>query len=298
MKSSRQYYAFCADDNYALPLAVTLMSLEAKLPVEKEAIFYILSNSLTLKNRELIQSSLKNDNIIIRWVHVESSPINKLPILEHFGRTAYLRLLLGENLDTNVEKVVYLDADMLIHKDPTNLWETELTFKPLAAVQGSNCKHYNELSIGPSPYFNSGVMVIDMNYWRSEKIGSRCIRWMQDNASSLHLADQDGLNKFYNGNWQKLDPRWNVFTQFYKSSKWKESPYSLPEIVQIASDAWITHYNGVTKPWTTPDYDLPSQKEFLSYVERSPWRGIQPRRPSSRHKSFLKLANKFGLLTR
>ena len=130
-------------------------------------------------------------------------------------------LLLGELLPDDVERVLFLDADLLVLDDPTGLLEVDLGGRALAAaVDGAialcsgprGVRAWREQGIPAfAPYFNAGVMAISLRDWRERAVGARALRYLSTRGTSgggfLH---QEALNAIAWDDWHELDPRWNV----------------------------------------------------------------------------------------
>ena len=101
----------------------------------------------------------------------------------------------------------------------------------------------------PSDYFNSGVMVIDLEAWRSEDIARRCIDLVRRKGPFV-WADQDALNMVCGKDWAPLDARWNSFAAKASAASPLGKPYALLSLQHIwRTDPWIVHFSGPAKPW-------------------------------------------------
>ena len=160
-------------------------------------------------------------------------------------------LLLGELLPGDVERVLFLDADVLVLDDPTGLLEADLGGRALAAaVDGAiarcsaprGVRAWREQGIPAfAPYFNAGVMAVSLREWRGREVGARALRYLATRGTSgggfLH---QEALNAIAWDDWYELDPRWNVLASHAGRPYWQASA---PE------HAGIVHFAGRMKPW-------------------------------------------------
>lgn len=182
--------------------------------------FHILhDDTLSRRNRNrLIQTATQNGNRIVfhksdssRWKEAQ----------ERMGRYtvgAMFRILLPEIL-SDVSRIIYLDADVLVYRDIKELWDMDLREYCLAAVPDHPTvngmgKPYPVANgnVLPSNYFNSGVLY--MNLERIRKQGSmyeKVMTYLLANPKAS-LPDQDALNVIYGDETYLLDGTWNTFT--------------------------------------------------------------------------------------
>jgi lipopolysaccharide biosynthesis glycosyltransferase len=122
-------------------------------------------------------------------------------------------------LGSAVERAIYLDADVLVRAPLAPLFDIELHDRPFAAVpdvehptHGSRGAVYT-MAAGtePSrPYFNTGVLVIDVRRWEGAKVRERVDGVINGNRLPLEYVDQDALNAVLDDQWVELDGVWNV----------------------------------------------------------------------------------------
>ena len=124
----------------------------------------------------------------------------------------------------HVSKVIYLDADLLIRRDISEIWEQDMHGKIVLAVQDSYIQRLPALCLPPReqaelerPYFNSGVMVIDLEAWRAAGIEQGCLEAARRLRHRTRWLDQDVLNTCLAGRWGRCRRsgtssfRWNCF---------------------------------------------------------------------------------------
>lgn len=187
-----------------------------------------------------------------------------LPFDSHGSPAVYYRLHIAEALP-EYSSAVYVDADTLFLRDPAELLTLDLGPYPLAAVQDVCVPTLGTPGCLPGlplaeaeralPYFNSGLLVIDLDRWRRREIGPAALRFATTSAQHVRFWDQDALNHVVRGQWHRLDRRWNVFPL---EDIWQaeEFPYYGEEHVprsrlgRLASEAYLIHFVTRHKPWT------------------------------------------------
>jgi lipopolysaccharide biosynthesis glycosyltransferase len=182
--------------------------------------------------------------------------------------TAYALLYLGELLPPSVTRCIYLDCDLAFERDITELWRTDLGGLTMGAVDNSSWQdsglHQRRLGLREPRYFNSGVLLIDLERWRTRSVGQRAMRAAAELGDRLILHDQDALNHALQDDWLALAPHWNVWT-------------IRPGL--RADERVVFHYMGGPKPWDA-DYDRPFQEKFFGYLDRTPLSGWRPWNPA------------------
>ncbi|MET1041701.1 MAG: glycosyltransferase [Acidimicrobiales bacterium] len=169
---------------------------------------------------------------------------------------AYLRLDLihacGE-----AGRAIYLDCDLVGLGDLQPLLDAE-TGPILAAVQDPGQPHLGEGEAIPGfehlgiprgrEYFNTGVMVIDVQAWRDEEIAERCRTFLVESPQHARFWDQDALNVVLEDRWLRLPSELNAFP-VSAFPEWFDEP-ARAALHKTEEAALILHFNGPIKPWT------------------------------------------------
>jgi len=283
-----------ADDRFALPLGVMVHSLLANARPEAEMILYVLSDGISPRHRQRIESVVartKKDRIVdFRWMDVQPDrpPSNRdapppLRTTDFISDAAYLRLLIPNLLPETQDRAIYLDADLLVERDLTPLWKAPFDEAHVLAVRDYKIQtvshqkglaHYHDFGLSPdTPYFNSGVLVINLNAWRTEHVRADAMRYVARYRQVMNACDQEALNAVLAGRWKELDPRWNRQSAISDLDRWPES--SFKRDIESQRDAllhapYIDHFTGNDKPWNILT-DHPSKDRFLDYLASSGW---------------------------
>ena len=114
-------------------------------------------------------------------------------------------------------------------------------------------RKYIELGLDPEmPYFNSGVMVLNLDAWREQNISNQAFEYIRTYHAYMNFHDQEALNVVLRGRWGELDPRWNVSSAIYNIDMWPDSEFKQfikPQLTDLLNDSHITHFTGRSKPW-------------------------------------------------
>jgi lipopolysaccharide biosynthesis glycosyltransferase len=241
-----------ADDQFAMPLTVTLTSALRHLDPARRVVVIVLDGGMSETNLAHATACLGRARpaAVIEVVRVEQTRFFHLPTTEAISAATYLRLLVAEVVPDQYERVLYLDSDLVITRDVSELWNIELGGKALWAVPSSDVdRHYayfrdtfTFLDLPEDPfYFNAGVLLINMPRFREQKVAQRCLEFLAAHSERCPEKDQDGLNAVVIGDWGALPDHWNMqlYGRWIFSETLKRNP-NTPGII---------HYLGPDKPW-------------------------------------------------
>ena len=114
------------DSNYIYPLCVMFNSL-AKTNSGRDFDIYVAYSSLTDEDFEKMEKALVGVNAVIHKVPVDNEIFAGAPVLDRLSKETYYRLLIGDILPADVHKVLYLDPDIVINRDLSELYATDMT---------------------------------------------------------------------------------------------------------------------------------------------------------------------------
>lgn len=246
---------FASDDNYAQHIAVVIASIMAK--TKEEVCFYVINDNISKNKIEKLRDTAVAFKAEIEFISVPKAKFSNVYLSGHVSKAAYFRLALADILPNDIEKVIYLDVDLLVYDDIKKLWKIDLENLPLAAVpdygimaSGRLCKQKADvigLPIGEK-YFNSGVLIVNLKEWRKENYTKQILEIINNNQFPHH--DQDALNKLFMHKWQALDLRWNIIPPVFNLFP-KVLLNSRFRIIAIKArkNPGIIHYAGRYKPW-------------------------------------------------
>jgi lipopolysaccharide biosynthesis glycosyltransferase len=291
------HVAAACDESYAMPLAAMIASLAANLSVSRSACVHVLQRRLSTSLRTKIEESVCRDSVRIDWIDINDnclrSLVNTLRSFDTVSLESYYRLLLPDVLPQELDKVIYLDSDLVVHQDISKLWDLEIANTSLLAVpelfpaservsSSAGIRLYRELEL-PSElkFFNSGVMLINLKKWRHEHVSAQALIYLDAAAQYLRWHDQEALNAVLAGDWTELDSRWNVTMHAVRSSA------ETRRYADLIQNPYIVHFNSARKPWQ-PDFSLGFQDLFYHYLDSTAWKGWRPDAASPLTKRIVK----------
>ena len=270
--------ASAIDDKYLLPLIVTLESLKRHLDPGYELELYLIHAGMTQASVDLVSSIVTTHSILPSDQQLASTPYDP-----HFPREAAFPLLLAELLPESLERVLFLDADLLVMDDLTEVWESPLDGCVVAAVSDSavprcssprGVKGWQGFGIAAeAAYFNGGVLLMDLARWRKREITPKVHRYLKVTVEPIDFLHQEAMNAVLWNEWKPLDARWNLLASH------AGRPHQ-----SAASDAWrhpgVVHFAGRMKPWRGPvggPFNAPYQETLRSLSH-----GIATQQPTIR----------------
>ncbi len=255
-----------ATANYLWGAAVTVRSALEACSTTLNA--YVISVDLSPEDKQKLFDSWQTANLgVIKFIDFDLGQVDKLrSTLLVKSKSPYARFFIPEYL-ADVSRCIYLDTDLIVCSDLNGLQSLNLQGKSSACViDGGIDTPQQQLRlrdklklVNPQKYFNSGVIVMDLDAWRERHIQSKALTIAQDNYDLLDQMDQDALNIVLADDWLILDPKWNT-------SKGKADTNF--------SDG-IIHFLGKVKPWHA-DYAANFQDRWFALLDRTVFSGQRP----------------------
>lgn len=247
------------DDHYLIPTAVLLTSL-CENNKEEQLTIHIVANRLKeetqMELKTIVQEQYKQD--IYFYFSDFNKIINRFRLGNpegHLSLAAFFRLFVSSILPKSIHKVIYLDGDIIIRKNISSLWNIDIEGYALAAVEDegsvSHIKRglFSKLGLSPySLYFNSGVLLINLEYWRQFNVEDRCLIFFEKHNFQLHHNDQDILNGVLYDEKKMISLSYNLSDNFYRKKR-ESRPDIWAEADSLLLNPHILHFTRANKPW-------------------------------------------------
>lgn len=259
------HVVLASDDNYARPLAVTIMSVLCNSEKNDILHFHVLDGGIRPENRRRISRMVASGQADVEFLPVSAERLSgmRLNITKehHVTQATYYRLLLPSLI--NAARCIYMDCDIICRSSLKTLWETELGQCLVAAVKDiDEDQHSTRLSL--ARYFNSGLILMDLDDMRKEDIQQQFFIFIKNEYERILMHDQDVLNCVLRDRIHELDMTWNC--QISKTHKCKETGF-----YALSKTANILHFIGHRKPWMWK-CKAPERKKFWMYLQKTPWK--------------------------
>jgi len=241
--------AMAFDDAFWAPTYATMRSICLTTHTPQNVRFHLLHRTLTPQHRDAIESIGRDYGAQLVFIDIDVLRILEERIaafpritLRRLNPIVYARLFLGDLLDASVERVLYLDSDLFVRSALDPLYEMDMVGHAIAAalqpdrmhvIAGKDLRARTAFSMA-EPYFNAGVMLIDMAQYRAMDFAGELASRLTAAELAKFYYDQDMINFCFKGRIFKLDYRWNL-----------QNPEPAHEIL----DPHILHYSANPKPW-------------------------------------------------
>ena len=257
---------FASNDKYVPYLDVAISSIIANASKENNYEIIILKTDISEENQNKLLIHNK-ENITIKFYDVKEilEPIKKtLPDMFYYTLAAYYRLFI-ETAFPQYDKAIYLDCDLVVLTDISELYNKDIGDNLVAAVHEQNTYRdpnftgyvENILGIPPHTYFNSGVMLMNLKQFRKSKVQKMFLHMLTTYNFDCLAPDQEYLNVICHNRVKYLPTGWNK--------------HSFPEPPE--GELKICHYALANKPWHYEDtingeffWQYAKQSEFYNHI--------------------------------
>lgn len=253
---------FSIDENYLPFLAVSLKSIIDNASKNYKYEIKVLNSGIKESEKAKL-NKFNNDNFDIEFVDITNyiSKISKnLHTRDYYSKTTYYRLFIP-NLYPNYDKALYLDSDIIVRGDISELYNYNLGDNLLGAITDEfvynspelNAYLLNRLGLPhPKYYFNAGILVMNLKGLREFDFEDKFIKLIKSVTFTV-AQDQDYLNVICKGRVHYIDIVWD------------KMPFQNDKINE--DDLKLIHYNLSLKPWH--EYNVPYEKYFWHYSKQT-----------------------------
>ncbi|MBK7820160.1 MAG: glycosyltransferase [Tessaracoccus sp.] len=255
-----------SNETYVLPTAVAIYSVIESRKPDTEYVIYIIGSDISDSSSSLLEG-LSRPNASVRVLRRSAEMIQGLhqdsaDSIAAATSDALLKFYIPEILE-HEDVVLYLDGDILVRDDLAELFAVDLGDNYIAAVGDSGAIYYRHKFVqAVERYFNSGVMVLNLDAWRRDNLTQRLVDRKRALVDSS-LVDQNVLNLELDGRVTLLPPKFNaLMVNLMRASKARKiaiEDFNAGFGVDYASfedffeDAAIIHYSSRDKPWKFSD---------------------------------------------
>ncbi|MBR1617324.1 glycosyltransferase family 8 protein [bacterium] len=248
------------DENYVKPTVVAISSIICNKDINTCCAFHIISKNVTDASKKLIKKFARDD-IKIEFIDADDE-LKEIKEFSHVSKTALLKFRLAE-IFNNLDKIIYLDSDIIVQKDLSQLYNIDLKDNYAAVVKdmvGIKAKGLDEV-VGVKDYFNSGVMLLNLDLIRKDNLKDKLIKLKLESPKTWTRMDQDVLNYAFGDKTILLEVKYNATVGAFE-----EFNYSIDDInefygsnysskTELEDDVIVNHFAGCsrTRPWEYMD---------------------------------------------
>ena len=240
------------NEKYLPPLQVLLTPLRTAHPDEPLTV-WLLHSGIAPGALEMVERQCGRLGMTLHCLTVDRAVFDSAPVTRQYPQEMYYRLLAGCFLPPELDRVLYIDPDILVLNSLRPLWETPLEGRLFAAASHTGktglMNNINQVRLGTDcKYFNSGVLLIDLNAARAQVRPQDIFRYAEEKGKALLLPDQDILNALYGERTMELDDTlWNYDARNYNTYLLRSG--GVCDMDWVMRNTGILHFCGKAKPW-------------------------------------------------
>lgn len=250
---------------YIRQTSATILSVIKNCRHPERLKFLILSSDISSKNKSRCLKFFKGYNIKI--LDIQNSWLEKyagIAIPAHVSESTFARLLAPKILST-ADKIIYIDADVLVRKDILDLYNVDMSDYPLALCEDvANSQHSKRLKT--DNYYNCGIMLFNTKKYLPIYNSDQLWQTINQHRHLYRICDQDFINDGFRGKILYLNPTWNFhYLKHPVLNLYK--PQSEQDYKTAEKNPAIIHFVGPDKPWY-PSCKHAYKREYLSYFNK------------------------------
>lgn len=241
-----------------------------------DATIHLIGTNIGQEDLKRIKHDIEKYNQTLVYYPFDEDLLEGLPSGTHkyITPTTYCRLFIQDIIPQEVDKVLYLDGDIIVVSDIKDLWATELSENLVGAVSdevNGYEQYYQRFGFPENHiYFNAGVLLINLKEWRGNNVKQKALDYISQPHPQLDNADQDILNVLCCERIKELPLRYNMQDALLRRH--------VPNIRKEVSSAIeneicntnILHFSCVKKPWQIRCIH-PAKRIYRKYQGKTSW---------------------------
>ena len=279
---------YSSSDSYCEIAGISILSLLEHNRNVKELNLYLIDNNISKINKQKLEgmtASFGRTLTYLKHPDIENRSATEINV-GRWNISTFYRLFLPSMLPETVKKVLFIDCDTLVMQDLSPLWEMDMEDKWLYGVDDCRGAAYRtNLGLKPEDnYINNGVLLIDLEAWRKNKVEDMFLQYIRENQGDITFVDQGVQNGVLSklGRSGILHPKYNCMTVFfafdYKNLiKLRKPPVpgDSMQYQEAVKNPAIVHFQScfrmTIRPWVV-GCKHPYAKTYLEYKAKSPWK--------------------------
>ena len=276
---------YTINDGFVPQLGAAVCSVCENNRAAEEIVFYIGVMEVPEEHRAQLKALAEGYGRTMRFIPIDHLQERLGFDFDTLGwsEVVVARLLMDRLLPEDVERVLYLDGDTIVIGDLGPLWETDLgdCVMGACAEPTANRERKKALGLEGKPYYNSGVLLVDLKKWRERNAAGQVLDFYREKGGRLFAPDQDALNGGLAGQIKTLPPKWNFYNiywyypyrtlvKIYRPARYMDEP----EYRESTEHPVILHFLGEDRPWRKGSRHR-YREEFWKYLRMTPWKDMK-----------------------
>jgi lipopolysaccharide biosynthesis glycosyltransferase len=270
----RMRIAVAGDDSYARHIGALLCSIFENQSGKYRIDVFVLSKDISSEHSAHLLTICRRYGSQLTILPVDQDTFRNAPAQAYYTDVNYYRLLLPELLDARIDRILYLDSDIIVLAPLDDVWQTDVTSFAAAAVPDGRRLRDDEMpgTADRTVPVNSGLLLLNLDHWRRQRVFDQILAFIRqpDNETMLRYVDQDALNAVLAGRCRSLPLRFNV--QPFVFDPARRTVFSADERALALKDPAVIHFCGPRKPWHYRCVH-PYRSLYWKYARMTPWRG-------------------------
>lgn len=270
----------CGDHRFVMPMGVLFYSISKNNKDVDVCVHLITDASLTDDDEQRLEAVVTEyrEGNSLKIYKVDADRIRKVMNFKDgfYKIQTFYRLFIADLLPQDVDRVLYLDGDIIVRGSLLDLWHLPLDGVALGGAQDAeegvigyfNRLHYSSLK----GYFNAGVLLINLRFWRENNLQQQFIDFAHEYPERIVLNDQDILNYVCRDCKREIPLKYNVQSGYlFKDDHAVFDIWKHPEeLTEARVRPVILHYSG-DRPWEK-DCKHPYKEEWFRYRDETVWK--------------------------
>lgn len=275
---------YAADEKFAEILAVSLESLYDSNKALDELNVYVLDDGLSSMSKGWLRQQAERYGRPLTFVGVKALDDCvgvEISFQKKLSRATFYRLFCTKLLPEHLERVLYVDCDTVVLDSLAELENFEMSGFCAAVDEPTAPMMKKKIELKPNdPYFNAGVMLIDLKKWRENNVTERFVAYLKEKNGNVSFEDQGVLNHVFLNQIDRLPMRYNVTTQWYAfgfngfcMTKRDTVGYIENEAQKACENPAIVHFTNcyvMARPWVRLN-EHPFAYKWQESKEKTPW---------------------------
>ena len=238
------------DRNYLKYLKVMLYSLLFS-DRQNEFNVYVMNETLTRRDLQGVEKAVDSPRLHLTDVKVSSESFKEAPVTDRYPKEIYYRILAAQLLPDKLDRILYLDPDLVVLKPLTELYEMSFDRNYFIAASHVNTfmAAINKMRLSADEmenYINSGVMLINLKLLRQHQDVAAVYEYIRQNRTKLVLPDQDVIYGLYSRKIKLVEPEiYNMTERLFTAAVLRDEM----DMKWVVSNTTVVHYIGRNKPW-------------------------------------------------